>query len=292
MAIEDLIEQGDFEGALALLRQEIAGPQPDPEQLLTTFKLEVRLQRFDAADATMRRLIQLHPQVAEPMGALARTARAEAAATARLVDPAAAGRRGALGVPPPYALAYVKAAVLHAQKDYAGAKAAIAEAKAQTPPTAGTMTWRNGRTARFTDITDSDDLTGANLPCYDGDKVLDLPYSQIKSVAFLDPRISFDVMWIPVELASADGKAFRLRVPAYYAGSGVAEEAHVRTGQMTMWKHDHGYAEGLGQRDFKLSTADGGLSIVGVLQVRRIDFEVKAAAEPEKPKGFWNKLFG
>ncbi len=104
--------------------------------------------------------------------------------------------------------------------------------------------------------------------------------------------MAIENLWIPVELVSADGKAFRLRVPAYYAGSGVAEDPYVRTGQMTAWEHGHGYAQGLGQRDFKVSMADGGVSMVGVLQVRRIDFDAQAGAEPDKPKGFWKKLFG
>jgi protein involved in temperature-dependent protein secretion len=225
------------------------------------------------------------------MGALARNARAEAAATARLSDPAAAGKRAALGAPPPHALTYVKAAVLHAQKDYAGAAAALKEAKAQTPAAAGTLTWTNGRTARFLDLTDSDDLTGPNLPCYDGDTVLDLPYSQLRSVTFLEGRTSFDFMWIPAEIVSAAGKTFMLRVPAYYVGTGRAEMPMVRTGQMTTWEHEHGYAQGLGQRDFKASMQDGGASIMGILQLRRIDFDAQAGAEAEKPKGFWKRLF-
>ena len=58
-------------------------------------------------------------------------------------------------------MVYVKAAVLHAQKDYAGAAAALAEAKPITPATAGTLTWNNGRTARFLDLTDSERSDGA-----------------------------------------------------------------------------------------------------------------------------------
>ena len=68
--------------------------------------------------------------------------------------------------------------------------------------------------------------------------------------------------------------------------------APVRTGQMTTWDRAAGYALGLGQRDFKLSNDTGGGSMVGILQVQRIDFDVKAGAEPEKPKGFWKRLFG
>ena len=291
MSIDSLVQQGDFEGALAILRDQTQGSQPNPEHLLTIFRLEVRLGRFEAAEAAMRRLIQSQPAAAEPMGALLRTARAEASATARLVDPAVAGKRAALGAPPPHGMLYVKAAVLHAQKDYAGAAAALAEARPQTPAASGTLTWVSGKTARFVDLTDSDDLTGPILPCYEGDTVLDLPYSQLQSVSFLDPRTNFDVMWMPADIVPAAGQPLRLRVPAFYPGSGRADPM-VRSGQMTTWVRDHGYAQGLGQRDFKVVMEGGGVSMVGILQIRRIDFDVKAAPQPDKPKGFWQKLFG
>jgi protein involved in temperature-dependent protein secretion len=292
MTVDELINQGDLEGALALLREQTAGPQPNPEHLLTAFRVEVRLQRFEGAEGWMRRLIESQPAAAQAMGALLRTARAEAKAAARLVDPAVAGKRAALGAPPPHGLVFVKAAVLHAQKDYAGAAAALAEAKGSTPAVAGTLTWIDGRKARFVDLTDSDDLTGPILPGYEGDTVLDLPYSQLRSVSFLDPRTNFDLMWIPAEVVPAAGQPLRVRVPAFYPGSGKAAIPEVRSGQMTTWERAHGYAQGFGQRDFKVSMQDGGVSMVGIWQILRIDFDGQAAAQPEKPKGFWKKLFG
>lgn len=294
MSIEQHIEQGEFEQALALLVQATSGPSPDPGQLLMIFNMEVRLQRFAAAEATMRRLCAAAPQVAPVMERYRVAAQAEAAATARLTDPALAGKRKAMGMPPPYALAYVKAAVHHAQRDHAGVVAALAEAKTYTPAASGMLTWVSGKTVRFTDLIDSDDLTGPNLPFYDGSTVLDVPYSQLRSVTFLDPKTSFDVMWLAAEVVTADGKALTLRAPSFYTGTGVAQEGPVRTGQMTSWKHDHGYAQGIGQRDFKVTTAEGGSLLVGILQLRKIELDVRAGAkvEEEKPKSFWKRLFG
>jgi protein involved in temperature-dependent protein secretion len=295
MTFEQQMQDGDFEGALALLRQQTAGPRPDPGLLLTVFNLEVRLQRFEAADQAIRRVIELAPQVAAPMTAFARSARAEAVATRRMTDPTVAGRRAAVIAPPPFALAFVQAAVRHAQRDHAGAAAALAEAKAMTPATPGTLTWRNGRTARFADLVDSDDLTGPILPCYDGETVLDLAYCQLTSVTFGDGGTSFDVMWLPTQIVLANGKQIAVRVPAYHVGTGVADDPSIRTGEMTMWDHSHGYAQAIGQRDFKVVNAEGGMSMVGILQVRRIDFDApqRATATPDagKPKGFWKRLF-
>ena len=293
MTVDDLIQQGDFAGALQMIAPAITGPSADPGQLLLAFNLEVRLQRFDAADQTIRRLMQIAPQVADAMAAFARNARAERSATQRMTDPTLAGKRAGIGMPPPHALAFVKAAVLHAMKDHAGAAAALAEVKPSIPATPGTMTWRAGRTARFANLSDSDELTGPILPCYDGEHVLDLAYVELKSITFLDPKTSFDMMWIPTEIEPVRGNPLRVKVPAFHVGTGVADMDMVRTGQMTTWDRTHGYAQAIGQRDLELFDPEGGKSMVGILQVRRIEFDAPApGATADKPKGFWKKLFG
>lgn len=294
MSVDECIQSGNFEGALAQLSAQTSGPQADPGQLLTRFSMEARLQRFDAAEASMKRLLAAAPQVADRMSAFGRAARAEATATARLTNPAAAGQRSTVGMPPPHAMAYVKAAVLHAQRDHAGAAAALAEAKSLTPATAGTLTWGNGKTARFVALTDTDDLTGPTLPCYDRETVLDLPYSELLSVNLLFGSTSFDVMWIPAEVVTVEGKALSVRVPAYYLGTGVSRDREVRTGGQTSWAHERGYAEAVGQRDFKATMEGGGSSLIGILNLKRIDFDNprRTPPTPEKPKSWWQKLFG
>ena len=101
-------------------------------------------------------------------------------------------------------------------------------------------------------------------------------------------------MWIPTDVVLVDGKALRVRVPAYYLGTGRAREPSVRTGGETMWAHERGYAQALGQRDFKATMEGGGASMIGILQVKRIDFENQArvAPAPEKPKSWWQRIFG
>ena len=290
MTIEERMQAGDFEGALAMLTEQNATGKADPGQVLMEFNLQVRLQRFDAAAKSIRRVMELAPHVANNMKELEELARAEQLATERLTNPAVAGKRSGIGIPPPFAMAYVKAAVQHAQKDHAGAAATLEEAKAATPKTAGTLTWRNGQTAKFIDICDSDDLTGPILPCYDGATVVDLPYSQLQSVTFGDSKTSFDVIWLPAEIVPVTGKPFFARVPALHLGAGVAQMSNIRLGQMTLWDRSAGYAQASGQRDIKFWKP--GMSMVGILQIRRIALDnapVQTAPVPEK-KGFWKKL--
>jgi protein involved in temperature-dependent protein secretion len=296
MTIEQCVRQGEFEAALRLIEESVAAT-PDPGLMLMAFNLEVRLQRFDAAERSIQRLLELAPHLAEPMTEFARNARAEAKLAARLTDPLLAGQRTSTGVPPPHALAYVQAAVHHANGDYAAAAAAIESARQQTPSTPGTLTWRNGRRARFDHLVDSDDLTGPILPCYDGDAVLDLPYAQLRSIHFLDPQMSFDTMWIPTEIVPHNDPPLRVKIPGLYSGTGVASEPALRTGGMTMWDHERGYALGLGQRDLKFSSgADRGPMMVGILQVRSIELDAAIASDRATERlgrrnGFWKRLF-
>ncbi len=273
MTVEQAVQEGDFRGALVQLEQETSGPRADPARLLMRFGIEIRLQQFPAAAETMRRLIAAAPDLAQPMAGFAAAAQAEEAIASRQRDPARAGQRASIGLPPPYALALAKASVQHASGDFGGARAAIAEAAAATPRIAGTITRMGGTTQRFTAITDSDELTGATVPVYDGAKVLDLPFSELSSIAFLDPKTSFDVMWSLADIVTVDGKQLRGRVPSFYSGTGLSSEAPVRTGQMTVWNRERGYAEALGQRDWSVTLADGGMTVVGMLGVRRVDFE-------------------
>ncbi|MCP3166451.1 hypothetical protein LZ199_26445 [Myxococcus sp. QH3KD-4-1] len=107
-----------------------------------------------------------------------------------------------------------------------------------------------------------------------------------------------DVVWVPALIQTLDDRAFETRVPSLYPGTGLHGHAPVRLGEMTVWHHEpHGYAVAFGQRDFKLTHDEGGMGMVGLLQVTRIDFEVASKPSSGKPaptekKSFWSKLFG
>jgi protein involved in temperature-dependent protein secretion len=272
MSVEAAIEQGDFQGALNHLVQETSGPAADPARLLMRFNMEVRLQQFDAAQVSMRRLVAAAPQMEPVMARFAAAAQAEALVSQRRRDPALAGKRASVGIPPTHLLALAQASVAHASGDAQGAKAALAQATSMTPPTTGTLTRVNGATQRFTAIADSNELTGASLLVYDGPNVLDLAFSELVSIVFHDPKTSLDVMWSVAEIETTDGRRIHGRIPSFYAGTGLADSGHVRTGQMTTWERGRGYAEALGQRDWAVTLEGGGQTMVGILGVRRVDF--------------------
>lgn len=290
MSIEDLLQSGDFRAALSALDEQTRGQDADPGQLLMAFSLRVRLHEFDAAFDTIRRIVALQPGVAGPMEGLRLCAEAERARAARQTDPAVAGRRAAIRPPPPFCMKYVEAAVKHASGDHAAAAAAIAEARRLAPPVKGTLVWTNRKSARFVDLVDSDDLTGPILPCYEGGKLLDLPYYELQTVKLMPPKTSFDVMWAPAEVITHQNDYLMVRIPSFYSGSGLHGIPPVRTGQMTTWDRAHGYAEGAGQRDLSVKTEDGGALMVGICQVQSLNFDPPDDAPA--PKGLWQRLFG
>jgi protein involved in temperature-dependent protein secretion len=273
MTVQQLIEQGDFQGALRELQQVTTGAGADPESLLSRFNLEVRLQQFEAAHATARRLGGVAPQIMPVLEGFVAAARAEEQAARRLTDPALAGKRSTVGLPPPFAMAYAQMAVAHAQRDAAGAQAAQAEARKFAPPVAGTIVMLGNAEKRFVNLVDSDDLTGPTLPCYAGDKLLDLPYCDLREIAFGQPRTSFDMMWMPATVTLVDGRPLSVRIPTLYPGSALADEPFVRTGQETMWSRDRGYAQALGQRDLSATNADGSSSLIGIQRIAAIRFD-------------------
>lgn len=270
MSVEADLERGELESGLQRLRQEASS---DPGRLLMAYQLELRTHRFDDAARTLARIVQLDPRFAPAAKELELSANAERLRLARATDATVAGKRSALAPPPPFALELVRAAVSHARGDAAGTKDALASAEAHRPKTPGTLTWTDGRTRTFTDLVDTDDLTGATLPCFEAGQILDVPFVEIRSIVFSEPRTSFDSLWAPAEVVTRSGERLHVRVPALYVGAGVHAEPSVRLGTMTTWDHDRGYAVASGQRDFKLTTSDGGMSMVGLRQIARIDFE-------------------
>lgn len=93
-------------------------------------------------------------------------------------------------------------------------------------------------------------------------------------------------MWIPTDIVLVTGDLLRVKVPAYYAGTFIASDRMVRSGHTTSWDHAHGYTEAIGQRDLTLIGPEDRTSLVGILQVRKIELDVPAPAAPAKRSSF------
>lgn len=274
--LDSLLQRGELHHALELARAQLAH-HAEPDLLLLAFGLEVRVHEFDRAAATLARLIELAPQAAAGLEAYGRYARAEKRRLERLTDPEVAGARSAMLPPPPHLLAYSAAAVAHARGDHAAAATALEEANATRPRMSGTLVRHSGATVRFIDLVDLDALTGAVLPCYGGDALLDVPYSQLRSLKFHRGQTALDALWLPTELLLVDGTAARVRVPSLYTGSGLSSIAGARLGNTTMFFYETGYAVGTGQRDLEVHGEDGGRSMIGLTAIAELQLDPATA---------------
>lgn len=272
-AIEERIDRGDFEGAIAASETMLGGPLDGPGLLLLLFHARVRLDDFDGALVAMKRLVELDAELADPMNELRLCLESERLRAARLVDPAIAGKRHALRPPPSFCLPYVKAAVLRASGSHAEVRAAIDEGRADVPASPGVVTTTRGSTLRFSNIADADELTGPLLPCFDDGAILDVPYCDLLSIEIVEARIALDQVWAPAALTLRDGAVIKTRVPTLYPGSGRSADARVRTGEASAWDANRGYAEGAGQRELVFYGEEGGSTTLGLRDVRRIDFD-------------------
>lgn len=288
--IEQHLAEGDFLEALRLIEAELART-PSAERLLMSFNVRVRLEDYDGAQRALEEMEKLDPGVADGVTFLHHCAELERLHSLRRKDAELAKERGALKEPQPFSRSYLQAAVRHATGEFSEAARALEEGARSAPKVPGTLTRTNGTRVRFSDLTDSDELTGPHLPCFQGGTVLDVPFSELRSIQFDKPNSSMDVVWVPAALQTLDGGKFETRVPSLYPGTGLHGHAPVRLGEMTVWHHEpHGYAVAFGQRDLKLTHEEGGMGMVGLLQVARIDFE--EAGKSEVKKSFWSKLFG
>lgn len=272
MTSPSLFEQGEYQAALAEVQQATSGPAATPDHLLTRFNLEVRLQQYDAARATAARLSAVAPQIMPVLRGYMDAAAAEERAARRLTDPELASKRSTVGLPPPFAIAYVQAAAAHARRDAAAARAALAEARKMAPPVAGTLVLLGGSEVPFADLIDTDELTGPILPCYEGSQLLDLPYADLREVVFGEPKTTLDMMWMPARVTLVDGSVLAVRIPTLYPGSALANDSSVRTGQLTIWERERGYAQAFGQRDLSATKTDGSAALIGIQRVAAMRF--------------------
>ena len=286
MTFDEAMQRGEVRQAVEEIERDLAGDRV-PAKLFMLFQLKAVLEDFDAAQAALDDIRRLQPHTAPLLDDLATCLAADRQRCARRSDPGIAERRRGIGAPPPFQLSLIKATVLFAQKDKAGAAKAVAEARAQMPKVTGTLTPLSGEKIRFLDLSDSDDLLGPVLETVHPQGVVDMPFCQLKAVKLRTINGFQDALWIPAEIELAEGKTVSTRLPSQYPGSGNHGFPQVRLGNVTMWDREGGVTIGFGQRDLRLITPTGE-TMVGLRQVARIDFDVAAGEQPKK--GFWQRL--
>jgi len=274
-AIESWIQAGELEKSLDAVERMLA-EESDGGVALLAAVLQTQLERFDTALGTLEALASR----AEAWRGLAQELTlcvvAEKMRAERTRDPDAASKRAGIAPPPEFAQWQLEAAVYHAAGEHDEAKEMLERARAAAPTLEGRVIETSGRVMPFTDLCDTDDLTGPMLQAIGPRGLLDIPFSDLASVALRIPRTYHDVLWQVADIETRDGVRVVARIPSRYPGTGLDEDAPVRAGKMTSWDRSRGYAVAVGQRDLRLEGESA--TAVGLSEIARI--EIDAVAPP------------
>lgn len=268
--IQAMMAEGDFDGAAAQVEARLSSGY-DPGLGIQLFGIHIYRDDPDRAEAVLRDVMSRTPEV-QPTELLANLS-AVRTFLRRRHDPGVAGQRNLVlsqpnTAPQPWLAELIKASVEHASGQHDAAAASLASSRAATPAVSGVAKLARGGERRFSEIRDSDDLTGATLAAFSGPHLLDIPFSEVRGFAFLERGASWDWVWMPAAVALRDGRQFEARIPARYPGTAKHPDASVRLSRMTLWDRDHGYGVAVGMVDLMLDGA-----MVGIENVQAVQFD-------------------
>ena len=248
------IEAGDYAQAYAALQRT---PEATTQigHACGAFLLAL-IERFDEAD----RLVQ-----AADLQGFEVLVTGERQRAARWRDPALQGGFAAVTQAPDAPL-YAALAVAFATHDEPLADRAKADLSRQARPFPGTLTFVDGKTRAFANLTDADDAIGQMLETYCGDGLLYFPFAALRRIELL-PRTNFMDVLVPKAKLTTTAGIIRAYVPLLYATSTTASDALLRSGRLTNFHYLGSARRALGQRDF---FADG--AAIGLQNISSIDF--------------------
>jgi protein involved in temperature-dependent protein secretion len=267
----ELMGQGDFEKARAVLTPAFASSRDVPQGLMLLF-VQCYINDFAGAKATLDTVRGLAPHLGPLLDKVGGCASSEWTRLARLTDVNQAGKRQSFRPPPPFGLLYAKAEHAHASKDFATAKATLDEITRSRPKVSGTLSKVSGEKIRFRDFVDTDDLTGGIFPIYYQGTIFDLPFAELKTLEFLPKSDPFYGLWPSVKFETTFGAHGVAPFPMMYPNTTTIPDPMLRLGRVTKFDHDRGYAVAQGLRDFWVEGEDGSRSMMGVVHFERIDF--------------------
>ncbi len=239
-AAEDALKNGDVEGALARLQEQVRRSPADAGLRIFLFQLLSVLGQWGRA------LNQLNIAGDLDAGALAMVQTYREALQAEAFRAAVFGGRRAplvLGQPAEWLALLIEALRLQAEGDATRAQAARDRAFDLAPATPG----RLDGTA-FDWIADADQRLGPVLEVVLTGGYYWVPFDRIARIAVTPPEDLRDLVWLPVQLMWTNGGEAVGLIPARYPGSQDAADPRIRLGRQTVWAEDGGVPTGLGQR--------------------------------------------
>ncbi|WP_306392228.1 type VI secretion system accessory protein TagJ [Telluria beijingensis] len=259
MTAQELIREGDLDGALAALQAEVRRNAADPK--LRIFLFQLLCVRGDWA----RALNQLNVAGELDAGALpmVQTYR-EAIQCEALRAEIFAGRRAPLifGEPPAWLAQLVEALALDAS-DPARAALARAQALEAAPASSGSI---DG--VRFEWLADADGRLGPVLEAIVNGRYFWIPLMRIRRIEIDAPADLRDTVWTAATFTWANGAQTVGLIPTRYQGTVATGDDGLLLARRTEWQELGQQYTGLGQRMFASDVDDHAL-----MDARLVEFD-------------------
>jgi type VI secretion system protein ImpE len=263
MAALDALRDGDVDGALAELQQEIRRSPADARLRVFLFQLLTVQGQWDRALVQLNTAAELDPIALAMAQAYREALRCEV-----FRADVFAGKRSPLifGEPPEWIGLLVEALRLTAEGQYAAAGRLRDQAFEAAPATAGSI---DGRPFQW--IADADSRLGPVLEAIVAGRYFWIPIQNVRSIRLEAPADLRDVVWMPAHFTWTNGGDAVGLIPSRYAGSERNADPLVRLARKTEWSEPaEGLQVGSGQRLLATDEQDFPL-----LDVRQIDCEVE-----------------
>jgi len=247
-AAEQSLKDGDIQGALKMLQDEIRTHAADPKLRVFLFQLLCLTGQWERA------LAQLDVAATLDAGALAM---AQMYGQAVRCEPLRAqvfeGRKSpmVLGQPEQWLALLIEALLVSGQGRFQDADSLRGRAFEAADATSGTM---DGEA--FAWIADADSRLGPVCEAIINGRYYWVPFSRLRRVVIDAPEDLRDLVWMPAHFEFDDGGDTVALIPTRYPGSETSENAQIVLARTTVWtEKSAGVYHGLGQR---LITTDSG----------------------------------
>jgi type VI secretion system protein ImpE len=145
----------------------------------------------------------------------------------------------------------------------------FSQIQTQRPTVKGTIDGRS-----FIGFSDTDSFLSCFLEIIVQAHYVWVPVESLRELSIPAPKTLFDLIWLPIRMATTDGLSVAGYVPVVYALSSDHENEQVRMGRMTEWIDlGGGFVRGCGQHVYEVGEEE-----VGILDIREMAFAVSPSS--------------
>jgi len=273
LTAEEYLRQGDLEGALQMLKEQVRAQPANVQHRIFLFQL------LCIQGDWQRALTQLNVAGELDDSTLAMVAMyRQVIACECFREEVFQGNKEPVvfGQPEQWVALLLEALKLTARGEYARSQELRAQAFDAAPATSGTIDARE-----FAWLADSDSRTGPIIEAMVDGRYLWVPQQRIKAISIDAPEDLRDLVWLPSHFFWSNGGESYGLIPARYPGSYKGDDPLLALSRKTEWQECAADLYlGMGQKIFTTDSADYPL-----LDVREIVFNSDDESPQEQPGG-------